>query len=136
MFDEKLFQLLTKTFDFIGIILKIILCKDEGVSLTATPGSSLDGCHHEPPKPVADSNPPSPSVALSPPLNDPKEVNNHEHKVDVQLSNSSLCYTSSAPLQHNSSQLEQDSTPLLNRQNRGNTPLHSTGSGSNLHPRP
>ena len=113
------------------------LFQDEGVSLTATPGSSLDGCH-DVVKPAMDSNPPSPSVALSPTLDDksyrPGDNHNHEQTVDVQLSNSSLSHSTvtetrasaSVKLQHNSTQLD-DSTPLLNRQHRGNTPLHSTG---------
>ena len=55
--------------EVISMLKLIFNCQDEGVSLTATPGSSLDGCSSS----VKASEPEFPTVSSPPPYPEPSE---------------------------------------------------------------
>jgi len=117
---------------------KAVFCEstsqDEGVSLTATPGSSLDGCNNS----TRQEEDYTPCKVVSPPPDDlPVSMhNNHnfsgsqEHVVDVQVaspphlvSNPSISYNVEKQYQQQERSPDR-STPLLNR-HHGNHPLRS-----------
>jgi hypothetical protein len=120
---------------------KAVFCEttsqDEGVSLTATPGSSMDGCNNSTTQ-QEDDYTTSCAPPLSPPPSEPPALlhNNHnsstasqEHVVDVQVA--SPPHVSNPPISYNvDKQYQQQerspdrSTPLLNR-HQGNHPLRS-----------
>jgi len=119
---------------------KAVFCEttsqDEGVSLTATPGSSMDGCNNSTQQEDDYCAPP-----VTPPPTEPPLQNNHnpsassqEHVVDVQvssppllvsnpsISNPSISYN--VDKQYQADHSPDRSTPLLNR-HQGNHPLRS-----------
>lgn len=120
---------------------KAVFCEttsqDEGVSLTATPGSSMDGCNNSTRQedeyttcaPV--SPPPAPGDSPAPVHNNhSNSTTSQEHVVDVQVaspphlvSNPSISYSVDKQYQQQEKSPDR-STPLLNR-HHGNPPLRS-----------